>query len=130
MPQMVLVASRDTQEILYANAHYLKIVHEAEIIFPGISKGGIDLVDLYIFKEISFEFPVDSMLEAKNKIGPISINGAATQKLPLKDSQGKDLAMVKVDHKLISLQKILQLSSIEHRVFIFSDKLRNQLISK
>lgn len=82
------------------------------------------MVDLQIFKEISFEFPIDNKLEELNKIGPNSTNNTS-QKLALKDSQGKDLAIVKVDQKLISLKNILQLPSIEHRIFIFSDKLRN-----
>ena len=54
------------------------------------------MVDLHIFKEISFEFPIDNKLEELNKIGPNSTNNTS-QKLALKDSQGKDLAIVKID---------------------------------
>jgi hypothetical protein len=59
MPQMVLVVCQKTHQILYANAHYLKIMKETEVLFPGISKYAKDLIDAHIFKEISFEFPCD-----------------------------------------------------------------------
>ena len=63
MPQMVVVVCQQTEEIIYANSHYLKIIKEAEVIYPGISKQPKDLIDAHIFKEISFEFPSDDKLE-------------------------------------------------------------------